>query len=71
MRAEVHGAAGVHEAPAQPQAAEAGAGWRMRVLTLGIAAVVMLLVGAAGLLWMRHGVAIFFDTVAAGLATCF
>ena len=37
----------------------------------GLALSVAVLVGCAVLLWMRHGVAIFFDTVAAGLATCF
>lgn len=37
----------------------------------GLAAVGLLLAGGGVLLWMRHGVAIFFDTVAAGLATCF
>ncbi|WP_332119091.1 hypothetical protein [Azorhizobium caulinodans] len=38
---------------------------------VGMGLVAVLLTGAAGFLWMRHGVAIFFDTVVAGLATCF
>ncbi|WP_341990789.1 hypothetical protein [Azorhizobium sp. AG788] len=42
-----------------------------RVGIAGLGALAVLLVGGGVLLWMRHGVAIFFDTVAAGLATCF
>ncbi len=36
----------------------------------GVAGLAALLAGAV-VLWMRHGVAIFIDTVAAGVATCF
>lgn len=31
----------------------------------------LLLVAAAISLWARHGAAVFFDTVAAGIAYCF
>lgn len=59
--------------PAGPVAAPRpahGAALR-RVVIAGLGAGAVLLVAGGVLLWMRHGVAIFFDTVAAGLATCF
>ncbi|GGF87440.1 hypothetical protein GCM10007301_54160 [Azorhizobium oxalatiphilum] len=59
-------------APAERPAAAGGtSAWRLHALTGGLVAVVVLLLGGAGLLWARHGTAIFFDTVAAGIATCF
>lgn len=36
--------------------------------TLGLAAV---LLAAALLLWVRYGTAVFFETIAAGIAACF
>ena len=36
--------------------------------SLGLAVV---LVVAAGLLWMKYGTAVFFETIAAGIAACF
>jgi len=43
---------------------------RIFALALGGAAVVMLL-GAGGLLWWRHGDAVFTEIALAGLAWCF
>lgn len=44
---------------------------RLRLLTGGLIGVFVALLGGGGLLWARHGTAVFFDTVAAGIATCF
>jgi len=42
-----------------------------RGLIAGASLGALLLVGAAGLLWMKHGATVFFDTLSAGLAACF
>jgi hypothetical protein len=36
-----------------------------------VAAVVAVLLGAAFVLWLRYGTAVFFETVVAGLVACF
>lgn len=35
---------------------------------LGVAAALLV---AAGLLWVKYGTAVFFETIAAGIAACF
>lgn len=45
--------------------------WLKRALLIGSAALGILLTGSALLLWLRHGPAVFFDTLAAGIAACF
>ena len=42
-------------------------------VAVGIAALVAagVVVAAAGVLWLRYGTAVFFQTLAAGLAACF
>jgi len=35
---------------------------------LGLAAVLLV---ATGLLWVKYGTAVFFETIAAGIAACF
>ena len=42
---------------------------RLVLVAAGLGVVALLAV--AGLLWVRHGTTIFFDTLAAGIATCF
>ncbi|TCT05078.1 hypothetical protein [Aquabacter spiritensis] len=42
-----------------------------RLVIAGTGLAVLLLVGATSVLWLRHGTAVFFDTLAAGLAMCF
>lgn len=42
-----------------------------RALLAAIAAGVVLSLGAAVFLWQQHGTALFFDTLAAGIAACF
>jgi hypothetical protein len=44
---------------------------RARALFAGVAVVGALLVAGGGWLWARHGAAVFFDLVSAGLAYCF
>jgi len=38
------------------------------VIGLGVAAALLV---AAGLLWFAYGTAVFFETIAAGIAACF
>ncbi len=69
MAANLRGVELHPEAASAPRPAHSGA---IRAATIaGLFAGALLLAGGGVLLWMRHGVAIFFDTVAAGLATCF
>ncbi|MEP9379534.1 hypothetical protein ABLE91_22675 [Aquabacter sp. CN5-332] len=42
-----------------------------RALLAAVAVGVVLLLGAAIFLWQQHGTALFFDTLAAGIAACF
>lgn len=69
MAANLRGVELQPKAASAPRPAHGGA---IRSATIaGLVAGGLLLAGGGVLLWMRHGVAIFFDTVAAGLATCF
>jgi hypothetical protein len=42
-----------------------------RTVAIGVAAVVSLILVAALALWFRYGTAVFFETIAAGIAGCF
>jgi hypothetical protein len=40
-------------------------------IVVGGAAIAVVMVLAAAVLWMRYGTAVFFEMIAAGLAACF
>ena len=54
----------------KPTIARPGDGLRSAVLWGGAVAGALLLVGALGL-WFQYGTAVFFETIAAGFASCF
>lgn len=53
-------------------ASPASAFWSpSRVVTIAAATIGAVALVAAGVLWLRYGTAVFFQTLAAGLAACF
>ncbi|WP_127090572.1 hypothetical protein [Aquabacter cavernae] len=66
------GSPGSGPASALPPASAPGQGRLLRALAVGGAGfVVLLLLAGAGLLWVRNGTTVFFETLSAGLAACF
>jgi hypothetical protein len=54
----------------EPGSSETGA-WRLAPAAALVAAAVLVLIGAGGLLWARQGGAVFTDLMTAALAWCF
>lgn len=55
-----------------PETPDHGRARLLRGLALGGGGLLAaLLLGAAGLLWVRNGTSVFFETLSAGLAACF
>jgi hypothetical protein len=54
----------------KPSIARSGDGLRLAVLWGAAVVGALLLVGALGL-WFHYGTAVFFETIAAGFASCF
>lgn len=42
-----------------------------RLIVWTIAAIIGVLMAGAGMLWVRYGTAVFYETILAGIAACF
>jgi len=58
-------------APKAPIALSQAAGRLRAALLWGVGGFAALLLAGALALWFHYGTAVFFETIAAGLATCF
>ncbi|MFZ5731166.1 MAG: hypothetical protein ACOY4O_00410 [Pseudomonadota bacterium] len=54
----------------QRQAVPSQTPWQRAAVMGAVTAVLIAFVGA-GVLWFRYGTAVFFETIAAGIAACF